>query len=1405
MQTKPLLNIPAEEQAGDLSFVDSAPVVAAAATNIAPAPASELNVPKQTSVIDSITESAFELNIEANLYEATRRALRDDPDADPNFNPWEYARASLDKPEYRRAVPEMFDRLQGIRSQAAFDRMVTDVNTEMAAEERMYANGVLPMLAGGILGTLASPTTWITAGTVSTVMSAAKIAQGATRGAAISRGAIQGFAEAIPLDAASRASHYTYDNLDTLENLGFSAIAGGVIGRLLHTDVPGSPFSKEGKGWKSAETSGETADYPAYGDLSAAAVRGDRPAANGTMAAFDFATPTGRTIRRAAESEKDFALHTRLYESPVSTVGNQAGVSTEASAELISRVMFESRFFSSQQEVMDIYRQMSLDAFGEGSLTGNVKNMFGMSNGRVTMDDFTALVEDYRRAGMAIEDAGKDIAAARALLDNPHANPKVAAAIKQAATARDRFYKQFADDLVNHGLMDKEFLVIRPDGKKPKAFRSSEEAQDWITKQKEKTPEAEYSVVESVPDLRQTYTPIILDRRAIEHNMDGFREFLRDVFKANPPPEFLASRYGVTNLKELTPVDREIAVADWVISQKDGFEKAAEAAVKKANKELGVTLYDLLKVRKQAKEVDRRTSRTEVERSRLVERELRTEWDAKNAAREDARQEAKALKTAWDLAQARKLARGKVQAEVQAAPDVGSKELAALERATPLKEKAVARAERTALDALSDPFTPPGRAQDAGDVVKANRAAENAVIREFDAKVKAKVDPLEAPKGPEGNFDRFKIGELTERLKTSNQRLAQLDKEIDGLAEDLTKVRTQRANAEARLSHLNEVRKDLAKYARILRSELPKATNRAKRAVSNLNKTASGEFKTSEELIDRIIDDIVRGKDIPRAVLEETVGESGRLRQRELFVGEALLDPRLSKFIERNGDRLAEAYGRDISPRIAFRKAFGNDVDDDLKSVVQELESEWQEKINAATNPKQKEKLIAKKKESLEDFKAMRDKLLNKYGRPDDPESALMFLNRNVRRLNVARLMGLSLLSSFTDLATGVFSTGRTFEWIPRMAKSATKFASQMKDNELAALLVGSEQARYHAMASRRLMPEENPWQARGGIGTGAVRTATEAVDNGADFLARSTMVLSGQGGWTAKLKFVFGTLQIDNMTRDLPRWSSLDAKGRAQFARVGIDEQWAKRISDQIQKHSQDIDGIKVPNGKEWTDREAYMRFKTALTRAMDEAVIQPGIGDLPLFMSKPAGQLFLQFQSYAFASTNRYVRLAWQARDVNAMISLNMMLGLGTLGYVAREFVKGDNDKGETPSERLEKNKTADWIYEGITRSALPGVWSYGIDAFRKIGQKPIQDALGVEVFGNNPSRLASESAFTNVFGPTLGLLENASAFSSAMANAPNDGWDKVASTGQRLAPWGNLLPFLALHSASEAALSR
>ena len=1246
---------------------------------------------------DAMLRSALLINTEANLAKMAGNALSEMPEADPNFDPFEFAKKNAKDPRVSRALPYLVeedgDRLMKATSEGAFWKIVDGLNSELDDTAVAGSHGILPALAGGAFGIVASPSTYMVGGALEKLSRAPSIVR-MLRGSTALRGAMIGAGEQAISSAVQAQAQDTYTLQQAFLDLGVGAGLGGLAGRLLLSDVPGSPLypartpAEVTKHPLSAHTAAETIDVPAGLDatdvlrearksLSAASLSPTQAGAGSSLPVFDALTPVGRAIKRSKMNDVDFGLHQRLYEMSVRTTDNEAEVATAPSAELMSRLLHARLFTVREAELETMYRQMALDVFGENRVVATAKNMANLKAERLTPDQFFELITDYRRAKSVLETEGASAnAAAKALVDKPHPDDRVSAYVKQAAQIEDRYYNAYADELVKHGMLDEA-------------------------------------------DRRATYAPSMVNRKSVVLFEDEFRELLRDRFRTAPPADWLEARYGKQSIKDLAAPEREEAIAQWVSDQKEGFERAAQKSLDTAHANLKQTLADLKTVRKAETKVERATLRAELRAARDAEAELQTNWQRLTAEAEQARAEHAAMQRALDEAIARERARAETQ--VPERPDVGERQLAKLDAAMSADKRAEGSALRTIADALKDPAAA-GRVENAGDVVKATQRLERTGQAVTDAERAATVDPLVAPKGPQA--ERTISTEVArERMKAANRKLDDVDRELARTQQKLERIQSDRAAAEARLAKLKEVRADAAKNARILEKAKKRARADVTKAEGRVRAAEEGKFKTAEERIDEIVKNVLMGKDIPRAVMREVTPGSGRLKEREVFEGNILMDPRAKKFLRNDANHIADMYGRDIAPRLALRKAFGNETDDNLTSQLEQLRSSWQEKVNSASADK--ERMAKRMDESVEDFKAMRDKLLGKLGMPDNPDSALMWLNRNVRRYNVTRLMGLALLSSLTDIATGVLATKKAMAWVPAFGKRAAKIAAQMPDRELRALLIGSEQARASSALTRRIMPEDQNFFNTGGIGTGATYKITSSVDRGLDFLARTTNTMSGLGGWTAKLKFTFGTIQIDNMIRELGKWSSLSNKQRTNWARLGIDEGWAKRIGAQLEKHSEDIEGVRLPNGKAWTDAEAYTRFQLALSRTMDEAVIAPGIGDTPVFMSKPAGQLLLQFSSYAFAGTNRYTRLAWQQRDVNALVSLHMMMAFATLGYVAREFVKGTNNKGETPMQRLEKNKSADWIYEAFTRSALPGAFSTGIDAMRKLAAGPVQDA--------------------------------------------------------------------------------
>jgi hypothetical protein len=88
-------------------------------------------------------------------------------------------------------------------------------------------------------------------------------------------------------------------------------------------------------------------------------------------------------------------------------------------------------------------------------------------------------------------------------------------------------------------------------------------------------------------------------------------------------------------------------------------------------------------------------------------------------------------------------------------------------------------------------------------------------------------------------------------------------------------------------------------------------------------------------------------------------------------------------------------------------------------------------------------------------------------------------------------------------------------------------------------------------------------------------------------------------------------------------------------------------------------------------------------------------GIGDKPLWLSKPLGSLIGQFHSFTAAAHEKILISNLQQRDAHALEGLLFSVGMGMLSYRMYTIAAGQQVSDDP----------RDWIKEGIQRSALTG----------------------------------------------------------------------------------------------------
>jgi len=637
------------------------------------------------------------------------------------------------------------------------------------------------------------------------------------------------------------------------------------------------------------------------------------------------------------------------------------------------------------------------------------------------------------------------------------------------------------------------------------------------------------------------------------------------------------------------------------------------------------------------------------------------------------------------------------------------------------------------------------------------------------------------------------------RAKFIDNEISKADTKLRGLEQSLEDLRYKSYWAEKQAEDSLNLKKSIKDIVKKL--ERQKSTQESKVAKAEKSIKRVEKFKDADQYVEETINNILNSKYSRSGQLREFVPETGRLKDRTIdWQNDIFFDKDFRGFLNTRADRVAMSYSYDMSPRMAFRKAFGTETTDGLQPQVDQIREYFAQKIEKASDIAKKQKLEAEMKQVLEDFEGVRDRILGIYGIPENPDSFGVWLGRNVKRFNTATMMDMALLPALSDAATGVFATGKWFGWMQHFHKDIGKAMEQMDQKELKALLIGAEQINRQSSRNARSLALDDPMLDYGGIGYGRKYKITAGIDRTMDFLARNTPVVSGLGGWTSKVRQVFSIPVLAKYTEELGNWKTLSAAEKSKWARLGIDEDSAARITKQMDKYPpEDVDGVTLPNVSRWDDPIAEQDFMLSFMRVMDEAVIRPGAADTPLIMSKPLGSLMLQFMSFPFASKNRYLRLMMQQKDMDALASLTMSMGLSYLGIVAREHIKGPNSKGETAQQRLDRRTMADWAYESFTRSAASGQLGIYSDIISRIGLRPVQEALGVKLF-SPPSRFQERDVWTMPLGPTGGTAQNTVNLIRALLSIPTDGIDPVINKGSRLLPYNDFLPYAAAKALAE-----
>ena len=492
---------------------------------------------------------------------------------------------------------------------------------------------------------------------------------------------------------------------------------------------------------------------------------------------------------------------------------------------------------------------------------------------------------------------------------------------------------------------------------------------------------------------------------------------------------------------------------------------------------------------------------------------------------------------------------------------------------------------------------------------------------------------------------------------------------------------------------------------------------------------------------------------------KDLVPEAGFLKGRNITVP----SEDIREFLVSDVRAVKESYLRNVIPQLELQKRFsGIDLEDEIRAI----DDEYAEMIEQLPpNSKEVQKLNKEANRVKRDLTAMRDIILFRYKRPEDPTSVWHQAGHLIRAHNYVTSLGGMTVASITDMGAVIARVG-----MKPFAKGLTSLVLAPKQfnfsRKQAKKMAAGLDVMLNTRAQSLMMMDDSI-------------TSQRKLDNLVDKTVRGFSKMTGMTYWNAGLKQFAGTMYMDDLGGLIAK-ESLTKDQVTKMAASGISKENWSRIKGQWKKHGTEDSGLRSPNVDNWDDKEAANILSGAVLKEVDTSVVTPGAGDLPLASRSDVGKMIFQFKSFALASHNRIFLSNIQRLGLDQTAGFIAMMGLGSAAYGMKEWAAG-----RTPS--------TEWntiVREMIDKS---GYFGYLSD-INSITEKVSRGEIGLQaLIGGKPiSRYRAKSVVGDLLGPTAG---KASDYATAL------GVGTAAVTGgeitesdvkavRRLIPYQNLI---------------
>ena len=579
---------------------------------------------------------------------------------------------------------------------------------------------------------------------------------------------------------------------------------------------------------------------------------------------------------------------------------------------------------------------------------------------------------------------------------------------------------------------------------------------------------------------------------------------------------------------------------------------------------------------------------------------------------------------------------------------------------------------------------------------------------------------------------------------TETYNISRIERHIDELTQRLSNIKKGGVNDYINIIYVkNAIEKNPQKFKEIVKGHFQRAG-----------------VMINESKLNQLVKDL--SNHFPFVRFEKTIGDlteryafnrpryARAVRARELNLDkQAQLEMLDAGFIMGDIFALQKAYARQIIPDILLTRKYGDPNGLGVRFIEDGAESGFEPGLMTISNEynfkligkkgKDRTKLIKERDKVLSDLEASIELIRGTYGLPSNPHSWTSVAMRTAKHYNALTMLT-GFAAAIPDVARNVMTSG-----IKRGFKTQFEMFSDFLDGGII-YKMGKKEAQSFGEAVDMITGQRAMLFADVGDMFGLASKMEGTMGKLSSF---NFMYVNLMSRWTEMAKSMASVTIGSRIIEDSIKWGkgTLTDKWKTALASSGIDEQMAKRIAVQFEKHGEKTQHNFMANTAKWDDELAVDAFGAALNKDINITIVTPGLGDTPLWMSTELGSTFAQFKKFAMSSTQRMLMRGMQERDLDFMFGAMLLMGSGMLiDKVYHEF-RFNRDYSKVPFNTK--------LLNAFDRSGLAGIYTDINKAIETLSDNRI--GLGPLIGDERPYGSSPRWKAGTIAGPTGGQIYN------------------------------------------------